>query len=156
MRISASYWLGITVLALGAFSFAARADVTVFAAASLKEALDAQAHTFERDTGEHVVTVYGASHALARQIDAGAPADLFIAADIESMDYLADRRLVERRIVLLRNRLVLIAPAGSTVDLAIVQRIIAENNGRLAYEYPAEFGMDYRITLPGQAREEAR
>ncbi len=45
---------------------------------------------------------------------------------------------------------------GDAVDLAIVQRIIAENNGRLAFEYPAEFGMDYRITLPGRAREEAR
>ena len=119
MRVSASCWLGIIVLALGAFSFPARADVTVFAAASLKEAMDAQARTFERGTGEHIVTVYGASHALARQIDAGAPADLFIAADIESMDYLADRRLVDSRIVLLRNRLVLIAPTSSTVELAI-------------------------------------
>ena len=113
------HWLGTIVLALGAISFPARGDVTVFAAASLKEALDAQARAFERSTGERIVAVYGASYALARQIDSGAPADLFIAADVDSMNYLAERHLVDNRIVLLRNRLVLIAPAGSTAELVI-------------------------------------
>jgi len=127
------------VLSLGVLSFAARADVTVFAAASLKEALDAQARAFERDSGQRIVAVYGASHALARQIDAGAPADIFIAADVESMDYLADRRLVDSRVVLLHNRLVLIAPAGSTAELSIAPGFplaSALRNDRLAMGNP--------------------
>jgi molybdate transport system substrate-binding protein len=66
--------------------------VTVFAAASLKEALDAQARQFESTTGDKVVVSYGASNALAKQIEAGAPAQVFISADVDWMDYLDSRK----------------------------------------------------------------
>jgi len=97
------------------------ADLTVFAAASLKESLDAQARQFEKDTGNRVVVSYGASNALAKQIEAGAPANLFISADLEWMDYVDQRRLLapDSRVNLLRNTLVLVAPAGSSTGLKI-------------------------------------
>ena len=98
-------------------------QVTVFAAASLKEALDEQARRFETDTGNRVVVAYGASNALARQIEAGAPADLFISADLDWMDYLEQRGLLApgSRVALLRNELVLIAPARTTTTLRIAR-----------------------------------
>jgi molybdate transport system substrate-binding protein len=97
------------------------ADVTVFAAASLKEAMDEQAKTFEASTGNKVTVSYGASNTLAKQIEAGAPADIFISADLDWMDYLDQRRLLaaNTRVDLLRNTLVLIAPASSTSMLKI-------------------------------------
>lgn len=100
---------------------ASAADVTVFAAASLKEALDEQAKQFEAGTGNKVVVSYGASNALAKQIDAGAPADIFISADLDWMDYVDQRHLLApgTRVNLLRNTLVLIAPSSSTSMLKI-------------------------------------
>jgi len=97
------------------------ADVTVFAAASLKEAMDDQAKQFEANTGNKVIVSYGASNALAKQIEAGAPADLFISADLDWMDYVEQRNLLApgTRISLLRNTLVLIAPASSKSTLKI-------------------------------------
>src|SRR5208282_4314003 len=68
--------------------------VTVFAAASLKEALDEQVAHFDSATGSKVVVAYGGSNALARQIESGAPAELFISADVDWMDYLAERHLL--------------------------------------------------------------
>ncbi len=98
---------------------ASAAEVTVFAAASLKESLDAQVRAF--GTGHKVVVSYGASNALARQIESGAPADVFISADLDWMDYLEQRRLLApaTRRELLRNSLVLIAPVSSTSALKI-------------------------------------
>lgn len=86
-------------------------ELTVFAAASLKTALDEIALLYAKDSGDRLVLVYGASSALSRQIDHGAPADLYISANSAWMDHLADRgRLVpESRRDLLGNRLVLIA-----------------------------------------------
>ena len=100
---------------------AAAADVTVFAAASLKEAMDEQARRFEASTGDKVVVSYGASNALAKQIEAGAPADIFVSADLDWMDYVDQRRLLmpNTRFDLLRNTLVLIAPASSKSTLRI-------------------------------------
>ncbi|MEP6941426.1 MAG: molybdate ABC transporter substrate-binding protein [Betaproteobacteria bacterium] len=97
------------------------ATVTVFAAASLREALDEQARQFEARTGDKVVVSYAGSNALARQIESGAPADVFISADLEWMDYLDTRALLapKSRIELLRNRLVLVAPADSNIVLPI-------------------------------------
>ena len=97
------------------------AGVTVFAAASLKEAMDAQARQFEARTANKVVVAYAASNALARQIEAGAPADVFISADLDWMEFLDQRRLLapDTRVTLLRNSLVLIAPASSPVNLKI-------------------------------------
>lgn len=98
------------------------AGPVVFAAASLKEALDAQILAFEPPVGNRVVASYAASSTLARQIEHGAPADLFISADVEWMDYLAERRLIDSgsRVELLSNRLALISPRASSISLAIV------------------------------------
>jgi molybdate transport system substrate-binding protein len=100
---------------------AGAADVTVFAAASLKEAMDAQARQFEANTGSKVIVSYGGSNSLAKQIEAGAPADIFVSADLDWMDYVAQRHLLvpDTRVNLLRNTLVLIAPASSTARLTI-------------------------------------
>src|SRR3712207_6588127 len=92
-------------------ALAQTADVTVFAAASLKTALDAVALEYQRDGGGRIAISYAASSALARQIEQGAPADLFISADADWMDYLEREKLIraETRRPLLGNRLVLIA-----------------------------------------------
>ena len=116
--------LGSLVIGLlaGVFSsIVAAADVTVFAAASLKEAMDEQAKQFESSTGNKVRISYGASNALAKQIEAGAPADAFISADLDWMDYVDQRGLLMpgTRANLLRNTLVLIAPASSKSTLKI-------------------------------------
>jgi molybdate transport system substrate-binding protein len=89
----------------------ARADVTVFAAASLKTALDEIAVDWTAATGTPIVMTYGGSAAMARQIGEGAPADLFISASVDWMDDLAARDLIrpESRRNLLGNRLVLVA-----------------------------------------------
>jgi len=115
----------------------ARADATVFAAASLQEALDELARRFEKSGGKTIVVSYAGSSMLARQIERGAPADLFISADREWMDYLAAKRLIrtDARVDLLSNRLVLIAPAGSAVKLDIAPGFAlaqALGGGRLA------------------------
>jgi ABC-type molybdate transport system substrate-binding protein len=106
---------------LGSASPVIAANVTVFAAASLKEALDQQARQFEGSTGNKVVVSYGASNALAKQIEAGAPADIFISADLDWVDYVDQRHLLmpDTRVNLLRNTLVLVAPASSKSALKI-------------------------------------
>ena len=97
------------------------ASLTVFAAASLRDALEALATRFQSDTGDKVIFSYGGSNALARQIEAGAPADIFLSADTDWMDYLDARHLLApgTRANLLRNALVLVAPASSTSTLKI-------------------------------------
>ena len=118
-RLHALIVVGIVV---GCTMSAAMAgDIRVLAAASLKEALDAQAKAFETVTGDHVIVSYAASNALARQIEVGAPADLFISADVDWMDYVEQRRLVKAgtRSNLLFNSLVLVAPASSANTLKI-------------------------------------
>lgn len=117
------------------------ADLTVFAAASLKEALDDQVARFETATGSKVIVAYAASNALAKQIEAGASADVFLSADVDWLDYLDRRKLIRRgtRIDLLRNRLVLIAPADSLRSLRIAPRFDlagALAGGRLAMANP--------------------
>ncbi len=92
-----------------------RAQPVVFAAASLKEALDAAALAWSRQSGVRPSISYAASSALARQIDQGAPADVFVSADEVWPEWLRARgRLRDGRVVpLLTNRLVLVAPASS-------------------------------------------
>ena len=96
-------------------------DVVVFAAASLKNALDDAGAAWMRETGKRVTISYAASNALAKQIEAGAPADLFFSADLDWMDYLASKGLIkpESRLSLLGNSLVLVAPKGSTMQVAL-------------------------------------
>lgn len=97
-------------------SRAQEATVTVFAAASLKNALDDANAAFTRETGTKVVASYAATSALVRQIEQGAPADVFLSADLRWMDHAIRSRLVkaDTRTNLLGNRLVMIAPADAT------------------------------------------
>jgi molybdate transport system substrate-binding protein len=87
------------------------AEITVFAAASLKTALDEIATGWQAESGNAAVLSYGGSAALAKQIMAGAPADVFISAAPEWMDVVAEAGLIvpESRVDILGNRLVLIA-----------------------------------------------
>jgi len=96
-------------------------DITVFAAASLKTALDAIADQWHAETGTTVVLSYGGSPALARQIADGAPADIFISASTAWMDVLADESLIrpDTRRDLLGNTLVLIAAGHDAAAVTI-------------------------------------
>jgi len=126
---------GLTTASLPAA--AQSGDVVIFAAASLKNALDEVSTRWQRETGRKAVVSYAASPALARQIEQGAPADLFISADLEWMDYVQQRNLIraDTRSNLLGNRIVLVAPRDSTVAIRIgpgfnLSRLLG--NGRLA------------------------
>ncbi len=103
---------------------AANADdtkVTVFAAASMKNALDAVNQACAAEVGEEAAISYASSSALAKQIEEGAPADIFISADLDWMKYLHDKNLVkadtEKR--LLGNAIVLVAPKDSTAEVKL-------------------------------------
>jgi molybdate transport system substrate-binding protein len=115
-----------------------RADrVTVFAAASLTDALQEIGAAYGREKSTRVVFSFAASMTLARQIELSAGPDLFIAADTESMDYLDQRNRIAKasRLDLLANRLVLVAPANSNVALTIAPQMkLADSlrGGRLA------------------------
>jgi molybdate transport system substrate-binding protein len=93
--------------------------VVVFAAASLKTALDEIVAAWSKETGRSAVASYGPSNGLAKQIEAGAPADVFISADLDWMDYAQRKGLVrpETRINLLANALVLVSPQNSAAAL---------------------------------------
>ena len=95
--------------------------VTAFAAASLTNVLDDLGRAFAKSTGVPVRFSFAASSILARQIEAGAGADVYISADQDWMDYLDQRGLIQRSTLhnLLSNRLALIAPADSNVTLKI-------------------------------------
>ena len=97
------------------------APLTVFAAASLKESLDEAATAYERGGGAAVRVSYAASSALARQIEQGAPADVFVSADLDWMDALQKQKLVDpaSRRNLLGNTLVLVAPKDSKVRASL-------------------------------------
>jgi hypothetical protein len=99
----------------------APAALLVFAAASLSEALDEVDRAFTARTGVRVNASYAASSVLAKQIEAGAPADAFFSADLAWVDYLDERGLLKRgsRCDVLGNSLVLIAPADSPLRLSI-------------------------------------
>jgi len=111
--------LAMCVLAGGAM--AQTRDVVVFAAASLKNALDDASASWTRETGKRITVSYAASNVLAKQIEAGAPADLFVSADLDWMEYAASRGLIkaESRVNLLGNTLVLVAPKGSPTQVPL-------------------------------------
>jgi molybdate transport system substrate-binding protein len=121
---------------------ACAADVTVFAAASLTDALKEVGDAYKHDTGKAVVISFAASSALARQIEASSGTDIFVSADTDWMDYLDSRGLIAHasRLDLLGNRLVLIAPADSKIVLAAKPHFDlngALGEGRLALADPA-------------------
>jgi molybdate transport system substrate-binding protein len=139
----ASLMAGVLVLGLMlAPAVAWAADPVVFAAASLKNALDDVAKAYEAKTGQKVTISYAGSSALAKQIEQGAPADIFISADLDWMNYLAGKNLIknETRRNLLGNRLVLVAPADRSLSLVIApgfELAKALGDGRLAVADPA-------------------
>ncbi|RKH24278.1 molybdate ABC transporter substrate-binding protein, partial [Corallococcus sp. CA031C] len=115
MRLS---WLGLLV-AMWAGSVRAEEEVLVFAAASTTDALQALAPAFQRETGHRVRFAFGASSDLSRQVVAGAPADAFVSADEVKLDALERAGLVQpgSRVDLVSNRLVVIVPAASKLEL---------------------------------------
>jgi molybdate transport system substrate-binding protein len=127
------------LLAFAAPPAAASGDerLVVFAAASLKTALDAAAGAYRSGGGGEVAISYGGSLALARQIVAGAPADIFASADEESMDEAVKGGAIRAgsRFDLLSNHLVLVAPKSAAIDtLALDRDALAKaiGDGRLA------------------------
>jgi molybdate transport system substrate-binding protein len=116
-------WLALVVAwtADGAPALAQGRDVLVFAAASMKNALDEIAAQWQRETGKKVAISYAASNTLIKQIEQGAPADIFISADLDWMDYGQQKDLIktDTRVNLLGNKLVLIAPKDANVGADI-------------------------------------
>jgi molybdate transport system substrate-binding protein len=116
------------LFALAAFASHAAAQeqkmqkIIVFAAASLKDALDDVNAAYKQAKGVEIVTSYAGSGALIKQIEQGAPAEVFISADLESMDYGAQKKAVQdnSRINLLGNRLVLITAADSKIGAVTI------------------------------------
>src|ERR1700716_693331 len=124
-RLSA-YVVALSILCGSSYSPALAQDnsLTVFAAASMKNALDDIDASYTAKTGVKIVASYAASSALAKQIEQGAPADIFVSADTDWMNYATARKAINAptRVNLLGNRIVLIAPKDSKIDnLAIGQ-----------------------------------
>ncbi|AFJ47721.1 molybdate ABC transporter substrate-binding protein [Shimwellia blattae] len=116
--------------------------VTVFAAASLTNALQDIAQQYKKEKQVDVVASFASSSTLARQIEAGAPADLFISADQKWMDYAAGKEAIktDSRVTLLGNSLVLVAPKASPQGNITINRttnwVSLLNGGRLAVGDP--------------------
>src|SRR5579872_2289895 len=132
----------VGLLGRGSTAVAQQQDLVVFAAASLKNALDKINGLYQQRKGVAAKTSYAASSTLAKQIEAGAPADVFISADLDWMDYLAQRSLIkpETRANLLSNAIVLIAPTSGAPQLTIAPHFpLAQALGdrRLAMADPA-------------------
>ncbi len=135
------------VIGLGAAAppIARAQDVRLSAAASMSNVLDELARAWKENGGGSVVSSYGASSALARQIENGAPADVFISADQEWMDYAQNKNLIDpsTRRLIAANTLVLIGPVDSkaTIELAAGPDVAADlagalGGGRLALAEP--------------------
>ena len=110
-------FIAATLLAVQ-FASARAGELVVFAAASLTNAIQDVGRAFHEETGHIVKFSFAASSTLARQIEAGAQAQVYLSADEQWMDYLAERKLIvtSSRATLLGNSLVLVTPAGSTVS----------------------------------------
>ncbi|MGG4622776.1 molybdate ABC transporter substrate-binding protein [Serratia odorifera] len=119
MKQQWTQWLGGIVLASGMVMQASAADkITVFAAASLTNALQDIAEQYQQGKNVQVVSSFASSSTLARQIEQGAPADLFISADQQWMDYAIDKEqmVADSRYTLLGNDLVLIVARDAKLD----------------------------------------
>ena len=115
-------------------------DITIYAAASLTNVIKTLAASYEQGKTTHIKPSFASSSTLAKQIEAGAPADLYISADTQWMDYLQTRRLIDNtsRKDLLGNELVLIAPAAQprTVDMKSSVDLAASFTGKLCMGDP--------------------
>ena len=119
MNRLAGIFAALLVLAGAAVPAAAQdKSIIVFAAASMKNALDDIDAAYAAKTGVKVIVSYGPSSGLAKQIEQGAPADVFISADTDWMDYAISRKNINEptRVNLLGNTIVLIAPKDSKLD----------------------------------------
>lgn len=131
------------LMAASAVGHAAQQTLTVFAAASLTDVLQQIGDAYTAQTHQPVRFSFAASSALARQIESGAPADVFVSADQDWMDYLAARKLIDdaTRRDIVTNSLVLIAPADSKLQLRIAPGFALAaalgKKGRLATADPA-------------------
>jgi molybdate transport system substrate-binding protein len=137
LRTRRLVWATLSLLVFTLPSSPATAEeVTVFAAASLTDCLKELATTFEQNTGHKVVFNLGGSNDLARQIKAGAPADIFFSADKPQMDGLEAAGLVKAqdRIDVLSNVLVIVIPVASTVRLSAPAEL--SSLGKLALADP--------------------
>jgi molybdate transport system substrate-binding protein len=110
--------------------------VTVFAAASTKEAIEQVAKEFQGDNGTPVEVLPGPSSGLAKQIEQGAAADLFLSADQASADYLAAKHLVSERRNFLTNQLVVVVPTTSDVGVQALPDLADPRLRRLALAEP--------------------
>jgi molybdate transport system substrate-binding protein len=110
------------MLFAGTASHGAASDLVVFAAASLRNALDDVNAAFTRQTGSKITASYAATSALMKQIENGAPAEVFFSADSDWMDYGVQRDLIktQTRVDLLSNALVLIAPSRSSIGQVVI------------------------------------
>ncbi len=134
--LAAGAWVG------GRSARATPGPLLVFAAASLTEAARGIGRVYTQKTGEPVEFSFAASSTLARQIEAGAPAGVFVSADTRWMDALQDRHLIDQatRRNIASNRLALIAPAASRIELKLAPHCAlaaALGAGRLAIGEPA-------------------
>jgi molybdate transport system substrate-binding protein len=120
MHRFAGFFVALSILSGSVHSPAAAQEktLTVFAAASMKNALDDIDAAYTTKTGVKVVASYAASSALAKQIEQGAPADIFASADTDWMDYSIGKKTINEptRVNLLGNAIVLIAPKDSKID----------------------------------------
>ncbi|MEZ2221974.1 molybdate ABC transporter substrate-binding protein [Rhizobium sp. RCC_161_2] len=131
-------WLGLSTIPAPAL---AADKITVFAAASMKNALDNLDAAFTKETGKQVTVSYAASGPLAKQLENGAPADVFISADKNWMDYVAEKKLIkdDSRVDLLGNELVLVAAKDKAKPVEIKQGLDLAGllgDGRLAIGQP--------------------
>ncbi|HET7123770.1 MAG TPA: molybdate ABC transporter substrate-binding protein [Bradyrhizobium sp.] len=120
MHRLAGFFFSLAILCGAASSPVVAQDnsLTVFAAASMKNALDDIDAGYTARTGIRIIASYAASSALAKQIEQGAPADIFVSADTDWMDYAMRKKTIgeSTRVNLLGNRIVLIAPKDSSID----------------------------------------
>lgn len=127
MRVQKTFGVLAVLLTLLVAGPSRAADkITVFAAASLTDALNAIDEAYKARTGTDVVVSFASSSTLARQIEAGAPAQVFLSADTKWMDYLDKKGLIEpgTRHDVLGNKLALIAPSDSAVGTVSIDRTL--------------------------------
>ena len=135
LRCTARFFVAAALAALSALPV--QADVTVYCAASLTDLIGVIANGFEEATGEKVQIVPGASSTLARQIAAGAPADVYISANVDWIDYTVERAGFADPQSFTSNRLVIVAPAGATAKVSISDLPELLGTRRLALGDPA-------------------
>ncbi len=144
-RLGLRAWLSLLAILVPLSAAAGeerRETVTLFAAASTIDAINEIAEAYASKTGGSIRPVVAASSTLARQIAQGAPADLFLSANVDWMDHLQQQGLVEAssRLALLSNRLVLVSPLGADLQIELAAgAALAEalGDGRLAIGDPA-------------------